>query len=289
MRNPKIRVEKGDAKKCLKNLPEGAFHCVMTSPPVWDPVAGGKMQGAIGQQEKFDDYAEGVAELFDEIFRVLRADGSVFLHLADSFDTDGCLRRHPGQITTRLENDGWLLRAELPVRSHESIYVLTPNRDSFFAEPGAPQFFQLRWPVPGQPMERPFLLHPPENCMSACLRLATSRRGCCEHCGAPHRQELIKVDSSGKQVERKKSYKLARRWIAGCSCGLDLVPCRVLDPFYGSGTTGVVAATLGLDCYGIEINQRWIEMARKNLEDGVGLMFCDYKEKNLERRNQEEH
>jgi DNA modification methylase len=39
----------------------------------------------------------------------------------------------------------------------------------------------------------------------------------------------------------------------------------VLDPFFGSGTTGVVAQRLGRNCIGIELNPAYIEIARARL------------------------
>ena len=43
------------------------------------------------------------------------------------------------------------------------------------------------------------------------------------------------------------------------------VPCRVLDPFAGSGTTLVVAERLGLDATGIELNESYARMARERV------------------------
>ena len=45
----------------------------------------------------------------------------------------------------------------------------------------------------------------------------------------------------------------------------------VLDPFLGSGTTARVAKDLGLKCIGIELEERWCEMAVKRLAQGVLL------------------
>ena len=48
-----------------------------------------------------------------------------------------------------------------------------------------------------------------------------------------------------------------------------LVPCVVLDPFSGSGTTGLVAVGLGRDFIGIDLNDDYLEMARKRIEGAV--------------------
>ena len=67
-------------------------------------------------------------------------------------------------------------------------------------------------------------------------------------------------------------------WRATCKCGAgEPVPCVVLDPFFGAGTTGVVSKRLGRDCIGIELNPEYAAMAeariaatREQLEIGEG-------------------
>jgi DNA modification methylase len=53
---------------------------------------------------------------------------------------------------------------------------------------------------------------------------------------------------------------------AGCPLG-----GRVLDPFGGSGTTGMVADRLGLDCTLIELNPDYAEIARGRIEGDAGM------------------
>jgi len=54
-----------------------------------------------------------------------------------------------------------------------------------------------------------------------------------------------------------------------CTCGLDPVPGVVLDPFFGSGTVGVVALSLGRQYIGIELNTAYADMARNRIEHGT--------------------
>jgi adenine-specific DNA methylase len=49
------------------------------------------------------------------------------------------------------------------------------------------------------------------------------------------------------------------------------VPCTVLDPFFGAGTTGLVADRLGRDCIGIELNPAYCAMARGRIADDAGM------------------
>ena len=45
----------------------------------------------------------------------------------------------------------------------------------------------------------------------------------------------------------------------------------ILDPFFGAGTTGLVAMKMGRDCIGVELNPDYAEIARKRIADACGL------------------
>jgi DNA modification methylase len=47
----------------------------------------------------------------------------------------------------------------------------------------------------------------------------------------------------------------------------------VLDPFFGAGTTGVVAKKHGRDCIGIELNPEYIKMAQRRIDNTMEDMF----------------
>lgn len=42
----------------------------------------------------------------------------------------------------------------------------------------------------------------------------------------------------------------------------------VLDPFFGSGTTGVVCNSLGRKCVGIELNEDYAKLAKERILSG---------------------
>jgi DNA modification methylase len=115
----------------------------------------------------------------------------------------------------------------------------------------------------------------------------TSERGCCAKCGAPHRRLVEKTrlldgkpaaikpmrttskaaPSSAQGVNHAR-VTLAMRdvgWRATCSCNADIVPCVVLDPFMGSGTTALAAIGIGRRAIGIELNPEYVERARNRL------------------------
>ena len=54
-------------------------------------------------------------------------------------------------------------------------------------------------------------------------------------------------------------------WASTCNHVASSFPALVLDPFAGSGTTGVVALRLGRSFVGIEINPEYIELAKRRI------------------------
>ena len=62
-------------------------------------------------------------------------------------------------------------------------------------------------------------------------------------------------------------------WQPTCTCNADTVPCVVLDPFGGSGTTAKVARDLKRDCTLIELNPAYIKIAKNKLRLNEQLVF----------------
>lgn len=123
-----------------------------------------------------------------------------------------------------------------------------------------------------------FAVFPPK-LIEPMIRAGTSEKGCCSKCGAPWRRVL---DRSGAQKidgpserERDRSFRSSRNgvdstldgevgtyktvgWEPGCTCKAGVVPCTVLDPFIGSGTTCEVSIDLGRSSVGIDLNEKYL-------------------------------
>jgi DNA modification methylase len=121
-----------------------------------------------------------------------------------------------------------------------------------------------------------------------CILAGTSARGCCPHCGAPWEREvertsmLLRPGPGRAQLQQSSPGAASRTaatgtmlapatvlttgWCQTCSCPEHTpVPCTVLDPFAGSGTTGLVAAHNGRNFLGYEINPDNAELARARI------------------------
>ena len=90
-----------------------------------------------------------------------------------------------------------------------------------------------------------------------------------------YRSEFPRARSARKRWQQD----MANRWFPRVRKrpGKDdwsMVPCRVLDPFAGAGTTGMVADRLGRDAVLIDIKPEYCEMARNRIMEDAGPMFA---------------
>jgi DNA modification methylase len=76
-----------DCRESLRKLPDQSVHCVVTSPPYWGLRDYGTGDAQIGLETTPDEYVEQMVEVFREVWRVLRDDGTLWLNLGDSYCT----------------------------------------------------------------------------------------------------------------------------------------------------------------------------------------------------------
>jgi len=158
------------------------------------------------------------------------------------------------------------------------------------------------WSVATQPYSGAHFATFPPALIAPCILAGTSERGCCPKCGAPWERVVERVvgsDTSWSMAENLPAKKASAieqgfhgkkpmlnrgskedyyanqphnrttGWRPGCECGGDPVPCTVLDPFGGSGTTGEVASGNGRRAVLVELNPEYAKLA----QDRCGL-FC---------------
>jgi len=114
----------------------------------------------------------------------------------------------------------------------------------------------------------------PEELIRPMILAGTSEKGRCANCGSPYVRKLEKTNDkielpNGNLVEIPVTKTIG--WEKTCKCNCSIIkPCVVLDPFNGSGTTGVVAIQHGVDYIGIEIKKEYIEMSEKRISKILG-------------------
>lgn len=79
------RIITGDCIEGMKTLPDGSIHTCITSPPYFGlrSYDGGECE--IGQEDTVDAYVQKMVEVFREVKRILRDDGTLWLNLGDSY------------------------------------------------------------------------------------------------------------------------------------------------------------------------------------------------------------
>ncbi len=143
------------------------------------------------------------------------------------------------------------------------------------------------WEVSTHPFPGAHFATFPPKLIEPCIRAGTSSKGCCEKCGAPwiRQVEINRVRESGAQsraaignndrndvdTPRMSATFKTIGWKPSCNCKAKIIPCTVLDPFGGSGTTGIVCSKLERDAILIEISPKYAEMARRR----VGQRFAE--------------
>ena len=74
----------GDALEQLRKIPDTAVQCVITSPPYWGLRNYG-IAGQMGQEKTPEEYVTKMVQIFQEVKRVLKDDGTLWLNLGDSY------------------------------------------------------------------------------------------------------------------------------------------------------------------------------------------------------------
>ncbi len=90
-----VTLFNGDCQLVLRALPAASVHCVVTSPPYWGLRDYGLGSAALGLEPTPEMYVQRLVEIFQEVKRVLRDDGTLWLNLGDSYAGGGNGARDP--------------------------------------------------------------------------------------------------------------------------------------------------------------------------------------------------
>jgi DNA modification methylase len=83
-----VKIIVGDARNTLAKLPDQSVHCCVTSPPYWGLRDYGHPD-QIGLEPTPEEYVQTMVDVFREVRRVLRDDGTLWLNLGDSYASGG--------------------------------------------------------------------------------------------------------------------------------------------------------------------------------------------------------
>lgn len=270
----------------------------MTSPPYYGLRNYGEA-GQIGLEETPEEYTWRLVEVFREVRRVLKDDGTLWLNIGDSYAgkaAAGEVKRKdlngiPWLLAFALRSDGWHLRADIiwhkpntmpesakdrPTRAHEYIFLLSKSPDYFYNAEA------IKEPAAGFPGS--------ENPNARRRGNTKTFRGgnAYTHDQAAENSASVERDSHGLtpnetgKRNRRTVWTIATRPYKGAHFATfpeELVrPCvlagsrpgdTILDPFCGSGTTGAVAIQEGRDFIGIDINPEYCTMSEQRIKEAI--------------------
>ena len=300
-----VRIMVGDCLEQLQKLPDESIQCCVTSPPYWGLRDYGD-DGQIGLESTPQDFVAAMVAVFAEVRRVLRSDGVCFVNLGDSYATNSAPRtrsqsgacerpsaaatelpataiapgfKHkdlcgiPWRVALALQDSGWWLRQDIiwhkpnPMpesvrdrctKAHEYIFLLTKSARYYWdgdaiAEPATyPNGMNGKGPVKS-PHGQGFA--------------AGRSNGATD--GSRNARSVWTITTKPYSGAHFATFppELPMRCIKAGSKKGD----TILDPFFGAGTTGLVAMKMGRDCIGVELNPDYAEIARKRIADEAGL------------------
>lgn len=299
----------GDAVEQLKWLADESVDMCVTSPPYYGLRDYGE-DGQIGIEQSPNEYIQRLVKVFDEVYRVLKKDGTLWVNIGDSYAGSGkgpsTISKHgkskdvfnmenriydvpktwdgikpkdligiPWMLAFALRNRGWYLRSDIiwhklnclpesakdrPTKCHEYIFLLSKSRNYYF------DYMSIREPLKEVSKER--------------YKRGRSANG--KYVGkqgiSNEKENSLDFD---QQFRRKRdvwsvstnSYKMDEHFamypeklIEPCILAGSRVGEIVLDPFFGSGTTGAVAKRLGREYIGIDLNERYCQKAKERID-----------------------
>lgn len=85
---PKIELFNEDCNTTMSNIPPESVNMVMTSPPYWALRDYGTGKDQLGLESTFDEYINNLCDIFDNVKRILRPDGTIWINLGDTYSNN---------------------------------------------------------------------------------------------------------------------------------------------------------------------------------------------------------
>lgn len=290
----------GDALEQLRTLEAESVHTCVTSPPYYN-LRDYETVGQIGMEDTPEEYIAKLVDVFREVRRVLRPDGTLWVNIGDSYATrsgpqpsantrnaHGHTAKHlpggykykdlmgiPWLLAFALRADGWYLRQDIIwhkpncmpesvrdrcTKSHEYIFLLSKSNRYYF---DAASIREKALESSKERYKSSFNCGKKELVGRGRGEVAPNSPGMREFNGYRNKRSVWDISTAGYRGAHFAVFpeKLAEPCIlAGCPEG-----GTVLDPFAGSGTTGVVTKRLRRHFVGVEINPEYCQMARARI------------------------
>jgi len=301
------KIIQGDCREALKQIDADSVHTCVTSPPYFGLRDYGGGEGEIGSEQEVNEYVQALVDVFREVRRVLRPDGTLWLNLGDSYMAQKNVAPPPQSIGGQRDMPTFIPgnRREQKGLKHKDLIGI-PWRVAFALQADGWWLRQdIIWskpnPMPESVTDRCtksheyiFLLskkshyyYDHEAIKEAAVTAPTSRdkEGEGYQADYPHGPRFSKGErvwgADGKKNKRSvwtvntKGYKGAHFAVYPKNL---ILPCilagcpeggTVLDPFTGSGTTAVVALENSRNFVGTELNPEYIQLAENRIKEEI--------------------
>jgi len=296
----RFEVYCGNALTVLKKMRKNSVHCIVTSPPYFQ-LRDYQRKQQIGLEPDLQDYLQNLYDVFAECKRVLKPKGTLWVNLGDTYNSSLERTTHRGvKVSQRelsrkcqlgipfrfaigmMDNYGWILRNDViwakTNGKPESVQDRFSNKHEFilfFAQSDG-YYFDLETI---KDLQKPSsLVRQTRNTSDNRQKYSLGRVG-------KYAEGLTKAKTGTSKVQTKRNPTdvtdfwdvavnarktghyavypeeiLVKPILAGCpKNGI------VLDPFCGSGTTGLVALQQKRQFIGIDVNGTFCKDARKSL------------------------
>ena len=285
------RIIIGDALERLRELPDEIADVCVTSPPYYGLRDYG-VDGQVGLEKTPEEYIDRLVQIFREVRRTLKKDGTLWIVIADSYAGSGRgiskkngiknkdLIGIPWMLAFALRTDGGYLRSDIIwnkpnvmpesvkdrcTKCYEHVFMLAKSKTYHFDSEAVL--------VPAHYDGRKETIN--KGSSKYADKIVPGKTPQSQHmAGKPHQRWRFK---DGKPVKNRRDvWTVSTRPYKGAHFATfppELIePCilagsrpggTVLDPFIGSGTTAEVAHRLGRECIGIELNPDYEEFIRQ--------------------------
>lgn len=302
----------GDCIEKLKELEEKSVDCLVTSPPYWALRDYG-VKGQLGLEPTFQEYINKLCDIFDEVKRVLKDEGTCWVNIGDTYSAtrwtgngkgqpmnkfkdghrdinpakksgleDKTLCGIPARFMIEMINRGWICRNEIIWHKPNCMPSSVKDRFTvdfekiFFFTKSKKYYFETQYEPLSESSLKDFnarktFRNKGSNNVYACPGEGRDRREFYRPELGRNKRCVWKVTTKPFKEAHFATYpeKLIEPMIkAGCPAG-----GIVLDPFFGAGTTGVVAKKQGKDFIGIELNEEYIKIAEKRIKSIPKTLF----------------